>query len=214
MILQLLFSEPVLFLIWLVAIVYAITIHEFSHAAAGHLEGDATAESMGRLTLNPIAHIDPLGFLAMLFVGFGWGKPVPFNPFRLKHARFGPALVSLAGPASNIISLIVFGLAHKALTMSHALPSENLLMIFLETLMYINAILAIFNLIPLPPLDGSKLLFAILPQSRRNLLMQMFLERYGALMLIFFILVDNFSSPSVLGTFFRWITGFVFRVFS
>ncbi len=208
-----LIHEPIVFVIWLIAIVYAITVHEFSHAFASRLEGDTTAESMGRLTLNPLAHLDPIGFIMMLFVGFGWGKPVPFNPFRLKHRRFGPALVSLAGPISNLMSVIVFGLVYKVLASTGALPASNLLMVFLESLMFLNVILAVFNLIPLPPLDGSKLLFAILPQTRKTLVAQMFMERYGMFILIGLILVDNFASPSILGSLFQAVTGFVFRIF-
>lgn len=207
-----LLQEPVVFVIWLIAIVFAITVHEFAHAFAGKLEGDSTAESLGRLTLNPMSHIDPLGFIMMLFVGFGWGRPVPFNPFRLRHRRFGPALVSLAGPLSNILCVLVFGLAHKVLFSTGTLDSSNLLMVFLQTLIFLNAILAVFNLIPLPPLDGSKLLFAILPQNRRTLVAQMFLERYGAFILVGLILVDNFASPSILGALFSTITGFIFGI--
>lgn len=206
MILNLLFAHPLLFVVWIAAIIYAITVHEFAHAAAGRAEGDPTAESLGRFTLNPLAHLDPWGFLLLLFAGFGWGKPVPFNPYRLKHARFGPALISLAGPFSNLLSVVVFGLIHKFFVAANIVPGDNFLMIFLGALIQINAILAIFNLIPLPPLDGSKLLFAVLPQTMRVKLAQLFLERYGALILILLIVADSFMPTSLLGTLFRYVS--------
>lgn len=212
MIFSLLFSEPLLFFVWVLAIVYAITIHEFSHALAGKLEGDGTAESLGRLTLNPMSHIDPWGFLLLMFIGFGWGKPVPFNPMFLKHKRWGPAFISLAGPLSNILSIIVFGLIHKALVLS-GFSVDNFLMIFLGLLIQINAILAIFNLIPLPPLDGSKLLFSALPRSQQSIRFQFFLERYGPFILIGFILLDSFNSPSILGGAFRVLSEVLGRLF-
>lgn len=213
MIIQYLFSEPLIVLVWVVAIVYAITIHEFSHALAGKLEGDGTAESMGRLTLNPLSHIDPWGFLLLLFVGFGWGRPVPFNPIFLKHKRWGPALISLAGPLSNIVSLIVFGLIHKALLTTGQFDQNNYLIILLGLLIQINAILAIFNLIPIPPLDGSKLLFSSLPRTASSLKFQLTLERYGPFILIGFILLDSFNSTSVLGGLFQTLSELLGRLF-
>lgn len=214
MILSLLFSgQPLLFIVIVAAIVYVITVHEFSHAFAGHLEGDHTAESMGRLTLNPFSHIEPWGFALLLVVGFGWGRPVPFNPLNLKHKRWGPALISLAGPISNILSLILFGSIYKILVVTQVIASTNFLMVFLEWLMILNAILAVFNLIPIPPLDGSKLLFAILPTTNNTLRARLFLERYGIFILIGLIFLDNVSPISILGGLFRLITDVVARVF-
>ena len=146
MILNLLFSDPALFLVWLVAIVTAITVHEFSHAAAASLQGDGTAQSLGRLTFNPLAHIDPLGFLALLFVGFGWGRPVPFNPWNLRNSRFGPAVVGLAGPLANIVMVVVFGFLLKA---TIGLGIENRLFLLFAALVQINLVLFLFNLLPI-----------------------------------------------------------------
>src|SRR3989344_9051947 len=100
MILNLLFTQPSLFFLWLLAITYGITIHEFSHVLAARLQGDDTGERLGRLTLNPLAHLDPFGFILLLVVGFGWGKPAPYNPYNLKNQKWGEVLVALAGPAS------------------------------------------------------------------------------------------------------------------
>ena len=102
-----LLDQPMLLAAWLIAIVLVLTIHEFSHALADTLLGDPTAKMSGRLTLNPLAHISWLGFFMLLVVGFGWGKPVPYNPYNLKYPRFGAAIVAFAGPFSNLISAIV-----------------------------------------------------------------------------------------------------------
>lgn len=213
MILSLLLAQPVLGIVYLAAIVVAITVHEFSHALAGKLEGDETAESLGRLTLNPIAHLDPWGFILMVIAGFGWGRPVPFNPYRLKHRRFGPAFVSLAGPISNIILVIIFGLTYKALLHIVVLPENNYLMIFLGALIIINAILAVFNILPIPPLDGSKLLFALLPQTKGALKFRMFMERYGMFLLIGIIVLDTTTGISFLSKLFGWVTSSVSGLF-
>ncbi len=108
MILNLLFSQPMLFVAWLIAIIFALTIHEFAHAYAAEKQGDPTAKLMGRLSLNPLVHIDTVGFLMLILAGFGWGKPVPVNPFYLKNKKWGDAIVSFFGPLSNFISAFVF----------------------------------------------------------------------------------------------------------
>ena len=115
MMINLLLQNPMLFLVWVLAIIFALTIHEFFHAFTGYLLGDKTAARAGRLTLNPMAHIDPVGFFALMFIGIGWAKPVPFNPYNLKYKKWGPALVALAGPGSNLASFILLGLLTHAL---------------------------------------------------------------------------------------------------
>ena len=149
MMLNLLFNSPLSFLYTAIALVIAITIHEFSHALAADRLGDPTPRSMGRLSLNPLAHLDPLGTLAILFVGFGWGKPVPFDPFNLRDRRRDGAIISVAGPASNLA---------LALIISFLIRFTPLAMFsnFLITLLVLNVSLAIFNLIPVYPLDGEK----------------------------------------------------------
>lgn len=186
MIISLLFENPIMFFAWAAALVIAITVHEFSHALAATSLGDPTAKLQGRLTLNPIAHLDLWGTLLLLFAGFGWGKPVPFNPYNLKNNKTAPALISLAGPASNFVMVVVFSLVLKFIYPLLGLGSENALFYFLYTLVIINVILMAFNLIPIPPLDGSKLLFAVLPDSMNNV--REVLERYGFILLITLVL--------------------------
>jgi len=198
MIISLLFSEPVLFFVWLLAIVYGITIHEFSHILAARLQGDDTGERMGRLTLNPLAHLDAVGFFMLLFIGFGWGKSAPYNPYNLKFQKWGEAIVAMAGPVSNFISIIVFGLLGKFLT--PYLGAGNLLLQFLAFLLLINIVLLVFNLIPIPPLDGSKLLFAILPQRFHYI--EQYLTARGPWILLVLIIADNFLGINIFGRLF------------
>lgn len=198
MIISLLFSEPILFFIWLLAIVYGITIHEFSHILAARLQGDDTGERMGRLTLNPLAHLDAVGFFMLLFVGFGWGKSAPYNPYNLKFQKWGEAIVAMAGPFANFISIVVFGLLGRLLI--PYLGPGNLLLQFLGFLLLINIVLLVFNLIPIPPLDGSKLLFAILP-ARLNYVEQ-YLTARGPWILLVLIIADNFLGINIFGRLF------------
>ena len=212
MIISWLFQNPQLFIIWILVIVYAISVHEFSHAFSAYVQGDSTAKYHGRLTLNPLKHLDIIGFLMLLIVGFGWGKPVPFNPFNLKNKRWGPALVSIAGPLSNIISLVIFGFLLKILLTNGILAVDNLLTIFLLFMIQINAILAIFNLIPIPPLDGSKILYSILPARFGNF--KLMLERNGPFILLTLIILDSFSGLSIFGRLFLSLQNVLFSWFS
>ncbi|MDF9408975.1 MAG: Peptidase family M50 [Pelotomaculum sp. PtaB.Bin013] len=163
------------------AIVLGLTFHEYAHGWTADRLGDRTARYQGRLTINPVAHIDPIGLLLLFFAGFGWAKPVPVNPYNLKvDQRQGMLLVALAGPVMNmllaVISAIVFG----------ALVGLNL-PYFREIMQYmiqINVVLAVFNIIPIPPLDGSKILAGILP-GRQEWLYQ--LEQYGSIVLILLV---------------------------
>jgi len=198
MIISLLFSEPTLFLIWLLAIVYGITVHEFSHVLAAYMQGDDTGKLMGRLTLNPLAHIDPVGMLMLLFVGFGWGRPAPFNPHNLKNQKWGEVIVALAGPISNFISIVIFMILSKLLIGS--LGQDNLFIQFLGFLILINIILMVFNLIPIPPLDGATLLFEVLPEKYNHIKDQ--LRRNGPLILIGLIIADNFLGINIFGRIF------------
>lgn len=174
-------------LFFFIIIIPSAIIHEYSHAWMADRLGDPTARNLGRLTLNPIPHIDLFGTILMpvflFFVSggnflFAYAKPVPFNPYNLRNPKKDTALVGIAGPASNIILAVVFGLLVRYL------PASNF-SLFLEIIVYANILLAVFNMMPIPPLDGSKVLFAFLPDSawalRQNL------ERYGFIILIFFI---------------------------
>jgi Zn-dependent protease len=151
-----------------VVIVFSAIIHEFCHAWSAYVQGDHTAKDAGRLTLNPIPHLDMLGtviipFVMLFFLGgfIGWAKPVPINPYNFKNQKWGTAIVALAGPASNLFIALVLGL----LIRFSVLPS---LILPFGLIAYINIFLALFNLIPVPPLDGSKLLLDRFPKLEEN----------------------------------------------
>ncbi len=173
------FENPVQFVVTFVALVVSIGIHEFAHVLAAYLQGDQTGKALGRLTLNPIKHLDPFGTLAIILIGIGWGRPAPFNPYSLRFRRWGPALVAIAGPISNLVMVLLSGYA--LVMINSLLDSGNLLRLFLTTLVILNAALAVFNLIPIHPLDGSHLLRALLAPTHP--LVQMF-ERYGTYLLL------------------------------
>lgn len=177
---------------------YGITVHEFSHVLAAYLQGDDTGKLMGRLTLNPLAHIDPIGMLMLLFVGFGWGRPAPFNPYNLKNQKYGEVLVALAGPVSNFLSIIVFMILANLLI--GVLGPTNLLIQLFGFLILINIVLMVFNLLPIPPLDGSTLLFEILPSKYNHIKEQ--LARGGPMILIGLIIADNFLGINIFGRIF------------
>lgn len=209
MVISLLFESPLLFFIFVLSIIFALTVHEYGHALSSYLLGDPTAKEMGRLSLNPLAHIDPWGFLMLLLVGFGWGKPVPFNPYNLKEQRKSPAIIALCGPLANLISIIFFGLILKLIQKS--LGAENLLVIFLSWAILINSTLMIFNLLPIPPLDGSKVLYAFVPKGREDIIYK--LEQKGPMILIFLIVIDTFLPFSLLDQLFLWVTNFISHIF-
>lgn len=182
-------QAPLLAIVWILAIVAALTVHEFSHALVGRILGDTTAEREGRLTLNPLAHIDPIGFLMLLVAGFGWAKPVPFNPYALKHPTRDAVLIALAGPASNIVFGLLSGAVFAALVMTGVVAATSALAIFLVVFMYINGVLAVFNVIPLPPLDGSKLMDAFFAATRQRALAEAY-AKFGSLLLIILVLAS------------------------
>ena len=174
---------------FVIVLLLSVIIHEYSHGIVAYAQGDPTAKFAGRLTLNPIPHIDLLGtiviplLLVLTKAGFliGWAKPVPYNPYNLRNQRFGPALVGAAGPASNFLLALIFSI------IIFFIPEQiGNLKIFLGIIVYVNVVLGVFNLFPIPPLDGSKVLFSLLPSSLINF--QYFLERFGFLILIALIL--------------------------
>jgi Zn-dependent protease len=150
-------------------LVIAITIHEFSHAKAADELGDPTPQANGRLTLNPLAHLDPLGTVMILFAHFGWGKPVPIDPYNFRSPRRDEIIVSLAGPGSNLLLALIIGLFQKFTNIN----SPYLYLFFL-----INVSLAVFNLLPIPPLDGSKIFLNLLPIDTAVRWQEAF-DRYG-----------------------------------
>jgi Zn-dependent protease len=192
-------------------------VHEFSHALAAYRLGDGTAKLFGRLTLNPIAHFDPLGgiLLAVTFIGsqgafgFGWAKPTPVNIANLEGGRRGEAIVAAAGPLSNLVLAIIVALPLRYLLASPDLYFQvpTLVVDTMITFIYINLILMVFNLFPIPPLDGSKVLFAFLP-ARVAWQWRPILEQYGfiLLLLVFFLPPGNsiggrILSPIISGLF-------------
>ncbi len=196
-----------LFLI--IILIFSIVIHEVSHGTMANYLGDPTAREDGRLTLNPLKHLDPVGsillpgFLILMReitgVGiiFGWAKPVPINPFNFRNRKYDSAKVALAGPAANLSLALFFGLSLRFLPVLQSFPNLYLMFSFI---VYLNILLVIFNLLPIPPLDGSHILFAFLPRAAEGL--QIFLSQFG-LFILFFIIFFYFDKII-------WIIRFVY----
>lgn len=182
------------FVFQIIVILFSVVIHEISHGYVAESLGDSTARLAGRLTLNPIKHIDLVGsiivpLILILIPGgivFGWAKPVPYNPFNLKDPKKGGALIALAGPMSNFFIAAVFAVVYRLL---FAAPNFGGSLLLIEPLIHwivlINIVLGVFNLVPIPPLDGSKVLFGFLPHRFNNIYLA--LEQYGIFILLFFI---------------------------
>ncbi len=177
------------------AILIALTIHEFSHGYTAHLLGDPTPKRQGRLTLNPLAHLDPLGTILLLVARFGWAKPVQVNPFYFRgNKQRGMLLVSLAGPASNILLAFAAGILY------YLVAPQTFLSSFLAYLIIIDVYLALFNLIPIPPLDGSNILLSMLPASTHEKFYQF--QAYGSIILMLLIVTNitgKFLTPAAEG---------------
>lgn len=182
-------------------ILLALTFHEYAHAYAAHRYGDDTAKQNGRLTLNPLRHLDPLGTILIFIVHFGWAKPVPVNPNRLKNPKKDMLWISTAGPLANMVLALASGLLIRVLLIMGNTPDRHsvlgLLFFMLIMSLQINLALAIFNILPIAPLDGSKILSALLPARYEKLII--FVERYGPFILIGLILFGQATGVSVLG---------------
>lgn len=190
-------------LIFLIVIfLFSAVLHEVAHGWTANLLGDPTAKNEGRLSLNPLRHLDPMGsvivplFLILMSRTFGggfiigWARPVPFNPLNLKNQKRDLGLVALAGPVVNLTAALVFGLMTRGLLLWQGVQNNfywsNLVGIF-AVIVWVNLLLAFFNLMPIPPLDGSKILFALLPATTDRF--RFTLERYGLLFLVIFIFI-------------------------
>lgn len=178
---SLLFSNPLAFFIIFPVLLLSITIHEWAHCFVTDKLGDPTPRAKGRLTLSPLAHLDPLGTLAMLLTSFGWGKPAPFDPYNLKEPVRDTALIAAAGPLSNIAIAVLASVLLKT-----DLLGSGLLMVALSQVIIINLMLAVFNLIPAGPLDGAKIILALLPRETA-IEFEDFMNRYGTFVLILLI---------------------------
>lgn len=175
------------FIFYFLVVVPSAIIHEYAHGLAADMQGDPTARYAGRLTINPIPHIDLWGTILlpiMLSVAtggsfmFAYAKPVPYNPYNLKNQKWGPSMVALAGPMANLLLAVAFAILIRLLPGSTLVP-------VLAVIVYANVMLTIFNLVPIPPLDGSKILYALLPNPAYKI--KDFLDKYGFFILLFFV---------------------------
>lgn len=198
----------------LIVLVMSVVIHEVSHGIVALWQGDQTAKFLGRLTLNPIKHLDlwgsflvPLGLF--VFSGgnflFGWAKPVPYNPYNLRNQKWGAAMVGAAGPLSNFILAVVFGIALRFFPVASELTILQNLFQFFVIIVMLNILLGVFNLVPIPPLDGSKLLFSMLPPHMERI--KIFLEQYGFAILLFFVFFAFKAIFPLVESLFQLITG-------
>lgn len=193
----------------IIVLVFSAIIHEYMHGWMANELGDTTAKDEGRLTLNPLPHIDPMGsvFLPFLLVFsgspfvFGWAKPVPYNPYNLRDQRFGPAKVALAGPLGNLITAIFFGMILRFMPVFDSPVLVTLLAIIVQ----INLLLMIFNLVPIPPLDGSKIIAPFLPIRIQEIIHN--LERYGMILVIVFVMFGFNLIIPLINFLFRLIVG-------
>ena len=190
--------DPTTAIFFIIILFLSIMIHEYAHAYVAYSLGDPTAKYAGRLTLDPIPHIDFFGTILLpmflILSGspflFGWAKPVPINPHNLKDQEYGQAKVAIAGPAANLFLALIFGLLIRITVVNEALYFLMPLIPLFVAIVFINILLALFNLLPIPPLDGSHILFTFLPDSAQNI--KVFLQKYGFFLLLGFIIFGGF----------------------
>lgn len=209
-ILATLVTDPLIGLFTIMGLIAGITIHEASHAYMAYRLGDPTAKLQGRLTLNPAAHLDPLGTAAILFLGFGWGKPTPFDPYNLRNIKRDSALISVAGAASNMLLAITLSIPYLAAFYLQQLNTTiNSVYFYLTPVIFFNVILAIFNLLPIAPLDGFKVLAGLLPKDWYEDFIQT--EQYGIFILLILLatgLISRILLPITAAVFSFLIPGF------
>ena len=207
------FETAIITIFSLIVLLFSVIIHELAHGSVAYSLGDPTAKYAGRLTLNPLKHLDPLGSIILpllLFISgssilIGWAKPVPINPYNFKDQKWGTLKVSIAGPLTNFGVAILFGLLIRFLPASFFLLAPGMLIIF-SFVVQINIMLAIFNLLPIPPLDGSWILFSLLPPRFEKF--KMFVSQYGMFILLFLILFNGLAGIGIMVRFlFQIITG-------
>ena len=177
-----------------VALIVGITFHEFSHAFVADVLGDHRPRALGRVSLNPVNHIDPIGAVFFLVAGFGWGKPVPVNIGALRPGRIGMAFVSAAGPIANVVVAVVAAVAFRVIEIGGV---DGFALDIVYSIVYFNLILAIFNLIPIPPLDGYNAVLAFL--SPRNAMTVQRYAPYGIIVLLVLVLIPNSPLGVLLG---------------
>lgn len=195
---------------WIIALLVALSIHEYAHARVADELGDPTPRLNGRLTLNPLSHLDPLGTLALFFFHVGWGKPVPIDPYNLRNPRRDQALIALAGPTSNLILAVLTALILRLLVPILPTPISSLLLTLLTATVIMNLGLGIFNLIPLHPLDGAKIVLGFLPLN----LAQEWEETIGqySLILLLLLFLPLFRGQSLLSLFLFPLISFFTRL--
>lgn len=198
-------ADPLAFFMLAAALVGALGLHEYAHALAADLQGDRLPRAMGRLTPNPVKHLDPLGTICILLAGFGWAKPVEFRPQALSSKRFGAAIVALAGPMMNLFLALIGGFGFVLFYDGGSDASSLAIFFYLFT--GINVLLAVFNLVPLPPLDGSRLLTIFLPPDKQKIIF--FLDRYGFLILLALVL---FGGTKILNPVVEDVRDFLIRL--
>ena len=197
-------------------ILLALTFHEFAHAYAANKYGDDTAKQSGRLTMNPFAHLDPFGTIMIFMVHFGWAKPVPVNPFNLRNPKKDMIWISAAGPLANMVLALISGILIRLFFALGQMPNRQSLLGLLIFMVFmslqINLALAVFNVLPIAPLDGSKILFGLLPAKHENIIY--FLQRYGPFILIGLIVLGRITNVSILGGMIWPFVKFFSRVFA